>query len=42
MTDDVTVSPGVGGAKSQRCRGLLVRCETRGVPGGRTDGRLMG
>ncbi|CAK8741023.1 hypothetical protein SODG_004452 [Sodalis praecaptivus] len=30
MTDELTISPGVGGAKDQLCRGLLVRCEARG------------
>ncbi|CAJ0999015.1 hypothetical protein NVIRENTERO_03613 [Sodalis praecaptivus] len=41
MTDELTISPGVGGAKDQLCRGLLVRCEARGGTGRRTDGRLI-
>lgn len=34
MTNDVTISPCVGVAKDQRCRGLLLRCEARGMLGG--------
>lgn len=34
MIGDFAISPGVGGAKDQRGRGLLVRCEARGVSGG--------